>query len=179
MGDAEQMWITVVPALETGEDDEAELVLIAIDPTSDDPGQQVVNVLLDRGHELQEGVFYLLPFDLGLRYERGGDRLGVLVLTSPEVLDDVVPRYGGDLAAAAAELRTAPLVDGGVLLLRRGIATDFDPAAADGDQPVVLLVQDGPATEADLFSAFTAGEAALAVIGPYADEEEEDEDGEQ
>jgi hypothetical protein len=174
MGDAEQMWITVVPALEDDEDDGAELVVVGIDPTSDDPGQQVVNVLLDRGHELREGVFYLLPFDLGLRYERGGDRLGVLVLTSPEVLDNMVPNYGAELAAATAPLRDAPLVDGGVVLLRRELATDFDPAATEGDQPVVLLIQDGPAAESDLFSAFTAGEAALAVIGPYSDGEDSD-----
>ena len=119
-------------------------------------------------------MFYLLPFDLGLRYERGGDRLGVLVLTSPEVLDNMVPNYGAELAAATAPLRDAPLVDGGVVLLRRELATDFDPAATEGDQPVVLLIQDGPAAESDLFSAFTAGEAALAVIGPYSDGEDSD-----
>lgn len=174
MGDAEQMWVTVVPALEADEDDDAaELVLIGVDPTSDDPGQQVVNVLLDRGHELEEGVFYLLPFDLGLRYERGGDRLGVQVLTSREVFDHMVPKYGEELVAATAALRAAPLVDGAVLLLRREIATDYDPAASEGDQPVVLLVQDGPATEADVFAAFDNGEAALAVIGPYSDSEED------
>lgn len=45
---------------------------------------------------------------------------------------------------------------------------------------MVLLVQDGPAAEADLFSAFTAGEAALAVIGPYSGgDEEEDGTGDQ
>lgn len=45
------MWTTVVPALEDGEDDEAELVVLAIDPDPDDPAQRVVDVLPDRGHE--------------------------------------------------------------------------------------------------------------------------------
>lgn len=171
MGDAEQMWITVVPALEDGEQDEADLVLLGIDPTSDDPGQRVVDMLLDRGHEGGEGVFYLLPFDLGVRYERTDDRLAVLLLTSPEVYDHMVGEYREDLAGAAARLRDAPLVDGGVLLLRREITTDFDPATEDGEQPVVLLLRDGPATEADLFSAFDEGEAALAVLGTWGEDE--------
>ncbi|MEU4744749.1 hypothetical protein AB0G02_30395 [Actinosynnema sp. NPDC023658] len=160
-----------MPALEDGEADEAELVLIGIDPTSDDPGQRVVDMLLDRGHEGEEGVFYLLPFDLGMRYERVGDRLAVLLLTSPEVYDHMVREYREDLAEAAAHLRTAPLVDGGVLLLRREIATDFDPATDSGDQPVVLLLQEGPAAEPDLFSALEEGEAALAVVGTWGEDE--------
>jgi hypothetical protein len=80
MGDAEQMWTTVVPALE-GE--EAELVVIGIDTRSDDPGQRAVEIIGARGYEGEEGVFYLLSFDLGMRYERDGDRLAVLLLTSP------------------------------------------------------------------------------------------------
>lgn len=108
MGDAEQMWFTVVPALEDGEDEAAELVVIAVDPASGDPGQRVMGTLLDRGHEGEEGVFYLLP---------------------------------------------------------------FDPATEHGDQPVVLLVHDGPATEQNLFSAFDNDEAALAIIGPWTDED--------
>ncbi|QFZ19779.1 hypothetical protein [Saccharothrix syringae] len=171
MGDAEQMWITVVPPLEDGGDDEAELVLIGIDPTSGDPGQQLVDVLLDRGHEGEEGVFYLLPFDLGVRYERDGDRLAVVLLTSPEVYDHMISQYRQDLAEAGAPLRDAPLVEDGVVLLRREIATDFDPATGTGDQPVVLLLQDGPAAEAELFSAFDAGEAALAVVGTWGEDE--------
>jgi hypothetical protein len=74
-------------------------------------------------------VFYLLPCDLGLRYERGGDRLGALVPASPEVLDVMVPSCGGELATAAA----APLVDGGVLLLRRELATDVGPSVTQED----------------------------------------------
>jgi hypothetical protein len=58
-----------------------------------------------------------------------------------------------------------------VLLLRREIGTDFDPATEDGDQPVVLLLRDGPAAEADLFSAFDEGEAALAVLGTWGEDE--------
>ncbi|XVS60964.1 hypothetical protein ACQPYE_21915 [Actinosynnema sp. CA-299493] len=168
MGDAEQMWITAVPALEDGEADEAELVLIGIDPTSDDPGQRVVDMLLDRGHEGEEGVFYLLPFDLGVRCERVADRLAVLLLTSPEVYDRMVREHRDDLAV---HLRDAPLVDGGVLLLRREITTDFDPATDDGDRPVVLLLREGRAAEPDLFSAFDEGEAALAVLGTWGGDE--------
>lgn len=174
MGDAEQMWATVVPTPEDDADDAAELVVIAVDPRSSDPGQRVVDTLLDRGHEGEEGVFYLLPFDLGMRYERTGDRLSVLLLTSPEVLDHMVSNYRQDLVADAAALRDAPLVDGGVLLLRRELDTDFDPTTEEGDQPVVLLVQEGPATEQDLFSAFDEGEAALAIIGPWSDKDEDD-----
>jgi len=43
MGDGEQMWVTVVPALENGEDDAAELVVIAVDPASSDPGRRVMD----------------------------------------------------------------------------------------------------------------------------------------
>jgi hypothetical protein len=117
----------------------------------------------------------LLPFDLGMRYERTGHRLSVLLLTSPEVLDHMVSNYREDLVADAAALRDAPLVDGGVLLLRRELDTDFDPTTEDGDQPVVLLVQECPATEQDLFSAFDDGEAALAIIGTWGDEDEDDQ----
>ncbi|MFT7841211.1 hypothetical protein Q5530_34185 [Saccharothrix sp. BKS2] len=187
MGDAEQMWVAVVPAFDedededgdgagTGEGGEAELVVIGIDPTADDPGQWVVNALMDRGHEAEECVFYLLPFDLGMRYERAGDRLGVLLLTSPGAFDEVVPKYGEELVAAAAHLRAAPLVDGGVPLLRREIATGFDPATEEGGQPVVLLVREGPAAGADLFSAFEEGEAALAVVGPWGSDEGGEDD---
>ncbi|MFC5053395.1 hypothetical protein [Saccharothrix xinjiangensis] len=180
MGDAEQMWITVVPALEdddTDEEDQAELVVLAIDPSPDDPAQQVLDVLMDRGHEGEEGVFYLLPFDLGVRYERDGDRLAVLLLTTPGLLDDTVSARGGELVAATASLRAAPLVEDGVLLLRREVVTDFDPATEDGDeQPLVLLFQDGPAWEADLFSAFDAGEGSLGVIGPWGSDATEGED---
>lgn len=175
MGDAEQMWTSVVPALGDGEDDEGELVVIAIDPVLGDPGQRVMDALLDRGHEGEEGVFYLLPFDLGVRYERTGERLSVLLLTSPEVYDHMVPKYREDLVVAAAPLRDAPLVDGGVVLLRREIVSDFDPATEDGDQPVVLLVQENPAAEENLFSAFDECEAALAVIGPWSDQDEDDQ----
>lgn len=173
VGDAEQMWTTVVPALENGADDAVELVVIAVDPASSDPGQRVVDTLMDRGHEGEEGVFYLLPFDLGMRYERTGNRLSVLLLTSPEVLDHMVSNYREDLVAEAAVLRGAPLVDDGVLLLRRELDTDYDPTTDDGDQPVVLLVQEGPATEQDLFSAFDQGEAALAVIGTWGEDEDD------
>ncbi|ONI92838.1 hypothetical protein ALI22I_01560 [Saccharothrix sp. ALI-22-I] len=169
MGDAEQMWTTTMP-LADDEADDPELVLIGIDPTTGDPGQRVVDLLLDRGHEgEEEGVFYLLPYDLGVRYERDGDRLRVLLLTSPAVFDEMVPKRGGDLVVAVAPLRAAPLVEGGVLLLRREITTDFDPATEHGDQPVVLLFQQGPAAEADLFSAVRRGAGALAIVGPWSD----------
>ncbi|NUT46142.1 MAG: hypothetical protein HOV94_02310 [Saccharothrix sp.] len=169
MGDAEQMWTTVMPTL--GEDgfDGTEHVLIGVDATSGDPGARVVDVLLDRGHEGEDGVLYMLPFDLGARYERDGDRLTVLVLTSPAVFDQMVPERGDDLVAAAAPLRAAPLVEDGVLLLRREIVTDFDPATADGDQAVVLLAQAGPAAEADLFAAVHREEAALVILGPWSE----------
>ncbi|MFD7655692.1 hypothetical protein ACFV4N_17100 [Actinosynnema sp. NPDC059797] len=177
MGDTEQMWVTVVPALEDGEEEEAELVVVAVDPTAGDPAQQVLDVLMDRGHEGEEGLFYLLPFDLGVRYERNGDRLAVLLLTTPEVLDDVLSRRGEELLAATAPLRAAPLVEDGVLLLRREVVTDFDPATDDGgEQPLVLLFREGPAAEADLFSAFEEGEGALGVIGPWGSDADEGED---
>jgi hypothetical protein len=171
MGDAEQMWVTVVPAIEDGEEDGAELVVIGIDPGSDDPAQRVVDILMNRGHEGEEGVFYMLPFDLGVRYERLDGRLGVLLLASPVVFDDMVQKHGRDLAESSAALRAAPLVEGGVLLLRRELPTDFDPATEYGDQPVVVLAQSGPAAEASLFASFEEGEASLAVVGPWGEGE--------
>ncbi|MFJ6138375.1 hypothetical protein [Kitasatospora sp. NPDC092286] len=158
MSDAAQMWITAVPPF--GPDERG--VLIGIDLQTDDPGQLVISALTDRGHEGEEGVFYLLPDDLWARYERTGDRLAVRVLAWPESIDQQLA--GGDDAfrEAVAGLRRDDLVDGRVTLLRREIETDF---LAAPEQGVLLVEHAGRATLPELFAAFEQGETGFAVIG--------------
>ncbi|MFC8074904.1 hypothetical protein ACFUN8_05145 [Streptomyces sp. NPDC057307] len=161
MDDSARMWITSVPALDL----DGPAVLLGHDGTSRDAGERMISLLLDRGHEGEEGVFYLLPFDLSARYERTGDRLAVVVSTSREVLerelaDRADPSYG-DLADLPGDA-----LDGDrVPLLRRECVTDFVPAEQGGEkQPVLLVDHDGSASLAELFVRFDEGEVGFAVL---------------
>ncbi|BAJ27754.1 MULTISPECIES: hypothetical protein [Kitasatospora] len=159
------IWITAVPPL----DPAATSVLIAVDTTSADPGEQAVNALLGYGHEGEEGVFHLLPDDLSARYTRTPGRLAVTLVTHRAVLTRLLAEH----PALSAEF--AGRVDRGdgddwVPLLRRELATDFVPAERDGEpQPVLLVDHPGPAatiaSAAEPLAAFAAGEAGIAVLG--------------
>ncbi|MET4923114.1 hypothetical protein P3L51_12270 [Streptomyces sp. PSRA5] len=161
MDDSARMWITPVPVLDL----DGPAVLLGHDRTSQDAGERMVSLLLDRGHEGEEGVFHLLPFDLSARYERTGERLAVVVSTSREVLtrdlaECADPSYGhlADLPGDAGD-------DDRVVLLRRECVTDFVPAERGGQkQPVLLVDHDGPASLAELFARFDEGEAGIAVL---------------
>ncbi|MFE5663069.1 hypothetical protein ACFQ7W_03895 [Streptomyces niveus] len=161
MDDSARMWITPVPALDP---DGEPAVLLGHDCASRDAGERAISRLLDRGHEGEEGVFYLLPFDLSARYERTGDRLAVVVTTSGQLL----VKEPADLADLTdfAELPVDGADDDRVVLLRREIVTDFVPAEQDGEkQPVLLIDHDGSAASlAELFDRFAAGEAGIAVL---------------
>ncbi|MFD4699467.1 hypothetical protein [Streptomyces niveus] len=161
MDDSARMWITPVPALDP---DGEPAVLLGHDRTSRDAGERAISRLLDRGHEGEEGVFYLLPFDLSARYERTGERLAVVVTTSRQLL----VKESADLADLAdfAALPVDGADDDRVVLLRREIVTDFVPAEQDGEkQPVLLIDHDGSAASlAELFDRFEAGEAGIAVL---------------
>ncbi|MET9552537.1 hypothetical protein [Streptomyces sp. NPDC006645] len=161
MDDSARMWITPVPALDP---DGPPAVLLGHDSASRDAGERMISRLLDRGHEGEEGVFYLLPFDLSARYERTGDRLAVVVTTSRQLL----ARDGADPAEPAGPGEfPGDGVDGDrVVLLRREIVTDFVPAEQGGEkQPVLLIDHDGSAASlAELFDRFDEGEAGIAVL---------------
>ncbi|WP_405818315.1 hypothetical protein OG705_03570 [Streptomyces sp. NBC_00838] len=156
-----RMWITTVPLLDADDP----VVLLGLDHTSESPGERVISLLLDRGHEGEEGVFHLLPFDLSARYERIGDRLAVAVTTSCQVLahaladrPDLAGAYLPHLPAGAADMDR-------VTLLRREIVTGFVPAEQGGEkQPVLLVDDDGSAPVAELLARFEDGEAGLAVL---------------
>ncbi|MGW8572672.1 hypothetical protein [Streptomyces niveus] len=164
MDDSARMWITPVPALDP---DGEPAVLLGHDCASRDAGERAISRLLDRGHEGEEGVFYLLPFDLSARYERTGDRLAVVVTTSGQLLVKE-PADRSDLADLAdfADLPVDGADEDRVVLLRREIVTDFVPAEQDGEkQPVLLIDHDGSAASlAELFDRFEAGEAGIAVL---------------
>ncbi|MEV8341826.1 hypothetical protein [Streptomyces niveus] len=161
MDDSARMWITPVPALDP---DGEPAVLLGHDCASRDAGERAIARLLDRGHEGEEGVFHLLPFDLSARYERTGERLAVVVTTSRQLL----VKEPADLADLAdfADLPVDGADDDRVVLLRREIVTDFVPAEQDGEkQPVLLIDHDGSAASlAELFDRFDAGEAGIAVL---------------
>lgn len=161
MDDSARMWITPIPALDP---DGEPAVLLGHDYASRDAGERAISRLLDRGHEGEEGVFYLLPFDLSARYERTGDRLAVVVTTSRQLL----AKEPADLADLAdfADLSVDGADEDRVVLLRREIVTDFAPAEQDGEkQPVLLIDHDGSAASlAELFDRFDAGEAGIAVL---------------
>ncbi|MEU1304860.1 hypothetical protein [Streptomyces shenzhenensis] len=164
MDDSPSMWITAVPPFGP----EGTGVLLSVDVASEDPGERMVSVLLNRGHEGEEGVFYLLPFDLSARYERSGDRLSVSVRASRQVLAADLADRIDTLHEQLAGLATDPADDDRVTLLRRALVTDFVPPERDGvKQPVLLVDHAGPATLAELFARFHEGEAGFAVL--YAD----------
>ncbi|WP_406253490.1 hypothetical protein OH786_34240 [Streptomyces atratus] len=77
-----ELWIGAVPSLGPGGRD----VFLGLGSHADEPGARLARLLLDRGHEGEEGVFYLLPEDLAARYERTGDRLAVTLLARRDVL---------------------------------------------------------------------------------------------
>lgn len=164
MDDSARMWITTVPALDTDDP----VVLIGHDHTSESPGERLISLLLGRGHEGEEGVFHLLPFDLSARYERDGDRLAVVVTTSGQVLAHVLAEHPDLTRQHLPDLPGHAPDDDRVPLLRREIVTDFVPAEHDGEkQPVLLVDHDGSASVTDVLALFDEGEAGLAVL--YAD----------
>lgn len=161
MDDSPGIWITAVPAFDP--DDIG--VLLALDEGSADPGERMVSVLLNRGHEGEEGVFYLLPHDLSARYERTGDRLAVSLMASRQVLLHDLADHPGGLAEQLADLPCDAADEDRVALIRREIATDFVPAEVDGDKQAVLLIDHaGPAVLEELFARFDEGEAGIAVL---------------
>ncbi|MFI9788184.1 hypothetical protein ACIHEI_32465 [Kitasatospora sp. NPDC051984] len=151
MDDSSRMWITAVPPF--GPDEIG--VLLSLDGESADPGEQAAFRLLDRGHEGEEGVFYLLPFDLSARYTRTGDRLAVTLVAQRAVLDE-------ELAVPERQLDEG----GWVTLLRRELVTDFEPAEQDGEKQAVLLIDHlGPVHTLDeLLAGFEAGDSGIAVL---------------
>ncbi|MFF2184688.1 hypothetical protein [Streptomyces sp. NPDC058155] len=161
MDDSARMWITTVPALDADEP----VVLLGLDHTSESPGERMISLLLDRGHEGEEGVFYLLPFDLSARYERTGERLAVVVTTSGQVLAHELANRPDLVRAHLPDLPGDPADDHRVTLLRREIVTDFVPAEHDGEkQPVLLVDHDGSASVTELLTRFDEGEVGLAVL---------------
>lgn len=162
MSETAQIWITAVPPLEP----EERSVLIGLDIQSEDPGVRMVSALLDRGHEGEEGVFYLLPDDLWARYERVGSRLSVRLLAWPELIAQEAAGRDDAFRAAVAGLDQGELVDGRVTLLRREVETDFLAGGKPAEMPAVLLIDHaGPATLPELLAAVADGEAGIAVIG--------------
>lgn len=167
MDDSARMWITPVPALDP--DDGGPAVLLGHDSASRDAGERMISLLLDRGHEGEEGVFHLLPFDLSARYERTGDRLAVVVIASRRILAQELADRADASYGDPADLPgdgDGGVDDDRVVLLRREIVTDFVPAEVDGDkQPVLLIDHDGSvASLAELFGRFEEGEAGIAVL---------------
>ncbi|MFF0451420.1 hypothetical protein ACFYT4_34520 [Streptomyces sp. NPDC004609] len=161
MDDSARMWITTVPSLDP---DDVEVVL-ALDHTSRDPGERMVSVMMNRGHEGEAGVFYLLESDLSARYERSGDRLAVAVTASRQLLARDLAVLPEPLHEQLAALPGDASDDDRVTLLRRTIVTDFVPAEQDGEkQPVLLIGSAGPASLSELFSRFGNGEADIAVL---------------
>ncbi|WP_127467438.1 hypothetical protein [Streptomyces sp. B27] len=163
MDDLTRMWISTIPAL----DPESREVILDLDQASADPAERMACLLLNRGHEGEDGVFYLRPDDLTARYERTGDRLTVTVSAHRDVLAHDLGPHGEELLGALDGL---PLVasDGGehVVLLRREISTGFVPAEQDGEAQPVLLVDHvgGPVGPAELSRLFESGEASIAVV---------------
>ncbi|MFB7570679.1 hypothetical protein [Streptomyces sp. NPDC056165] len=160
--DSARMWITAVPAFDP--DDVG--VLLAVDTQSQDPGERMVCVLLNRGHEGEAGVFYLLPSDLSARYERMGDRLAVSVTAFRQGLVDNLAQFSDSVLEHLAGLARDPADDDRVLLLRREIVTDFVPAEQDGEKQPVLVLDHmgGPAALTELFSRFAQGDASIGVL---------------
>ncbi|MDT0266659.1 hypothetical protein RM844_10180 [Streptomyces sp. DSM 44915] len=162
MDDEERVWITAVPPFGPAEVG----VLLAVDVGTADVGERLTHRLLNRGHEGEEGVFYLLADDLAARYERAGGRLAVSLLAHRSSLAAELAADGdAELAAGLAALPTDPVDPARVRLLRREITTDFDPAGPDAEpSPVLLIDHLGPAPLPELFAAFGRGEASLAVL---------------
>ncbi|WP_189265301.1 hypothetical protein [Streptomyces fuscichromogenes] len=170
MDGSARMWISAIPSL----DPDTREVILDLDHTSDDPAERMVCTLLNRGHEGEAGVFYLLPEDLSARYERTGNRLSVSLLARRDVLAQDLASRPAASGAHLDRLPRDPLHDGRVVLVRRETVTDFVPAERDGfQQPVVLIDHDvahdtdrgdGPVTLAELLSLFEKQEVGVAVV---------------
>ncbi|MFK0158675.1 hypothetical protein ACIQVK_42230 [Streptomyces sp. NPDC090493] len=166
MDGSARMWISEIPAL----DPDAREVILDLDQTSADPAERMACMLLNRGHEGEAGVFYLLPEDLSARYERTGNRLTVSLLARRDVLAQDLASRPAAWRAHLDLLPRDPLHDGRVVLVRRETVTDFVPAERDGfQQPVVLIDHsvehgDGPVALTELMSLFARQEAGVAVV---------------
>ncbi|MEU9338553.1 hypothetical protein AB0D49_36295 [Streptomyces sp. NPDC048290] len=158
-----RIWIGTLPSL----DPDGREVFLGLDHTSAAPAERMVCALLDRGHEGEEGVFYLLPEDLSARYERTGDRLSVTLLAHRSVLAHALRDPDGDLTARAAALPPDDRDPERAVLLRRETVTDLVPRSEDGEHRPVLLLDHvgGAVTPAELIARFERGESGVAVIG--------------
>ncbi|MEV7286321.1 hypothetical protein AB0O01_17395 [Streptomyces sp. NPDC093252] len=156
------LWIGTIPSL----DPDTPEVFLGLDHTSADPGERLVCGLLDRGHEGEEGVFYLLPEDLSARYERTGDRLSVTLVSHRAVLARAAAEPGPDPDADPDTLPVDPRdPDFRVLLRRETAVTDHDHGP-DPTRPVLLLDHTGgPVTPAELIACFERGEGGITVVG--------------
>lgn len=157
-----RMWIGSIPSF----DPDAHGVVLAVDRASSDPAERMVCVLLSRGHEGEEGVFYLLPHDLSARYERTGERLRVSLLARRDVLANDLESHPSALRAHLTGLPRDPGHDDRVVLVRRETVTDFVPPEHDGvPQPVVLIDHvGGPIELAGLVGLFDARESGITVV---------------
>ncbi|WP_051804523.1 hypothetical protein [Streptomyces griseus] len=160
-----RMWIRPFPP--GGPDSEG--VVLAVDHLSADPGERMVGVLLNRGHEGGgEGVFLLLPTDLTARYRRTGDRLSVTLLAPRPVLAaDLADRTDG-LRDHLDALPADALDPDRVVLLHREAVTGFVPAASPdgGERQPVLLVDHSGGTPGpgELTALFEEGGASVTVV---------------
>ncbi|MFE3069923.1 hypothetical protein [Streptomyces sp. NPDC059247] len=162
------LWIGAVPSL----DPAGREVLLGLGPDAADPGTRLVRRLLDRGHEGEEGVFYLLPEDLCARYERTPGLLAVTLLARRDDLAHVLPAAPEEERALPDALPADPRDDNRVILLRRELATSFAPAERDGEPQPVLLIDHtaGPdAGPGELTALFEEGEAGIAVLNAELD----------
>ena len=162
MDGSARMWISAIPSL----DPDYLGVILDLDHTSSDPGERMAGVLLNRGHEGDEGVFYLLPDDLSARYERTGDRLAVSLLAHRSLLADDLTSHPAELRAHLDGLPSDPLDDNRVVLVRRESVTDFVPAEREGfRQPVGVIGHGyGPVSLAELLDLFEKREVGVAVV---------------
>ncbi|MEU9448857.1 hypothetical protein [Streptomyces sp. NPDC048277] len=157
-----RMWIGRIPSF----DPDAQGVILAIDQASSDPAEPMVCVLKNRGHEVDEGVFYLLPGDLWARYERAGERLSVSLLAHRNLLAGDLESHPAALRAHLAELPSDPAHDGCVVLVRRETVTDFVPPEHDGVPQSVVLIDHvgGTVGLAELIGMFDAQESGISVV---------------
>ncbi|MFJ5608385.1 hypothetical protein ACIQCJ_03245 [Streptomyces sp. NPDC093221] len=161
-----RIWIGAIPSV----DPDGVEVILDLDLDSPDPAERMIRLLLNRGHEGEEGVFYLLPDDLSARYERIGERLAVTVLSHRAVLDADLGETD-ELRTHLAGLARDPLDADRLVLLRGEIVTDFVPAVQDdGAQPLLVIEHtDAAATLADVLRQFDEGETGIAVLSATLD----------